>query len=249
MPRKDRAEAFVPTIGFNKKGRRSVLDIEVCPIATPVLNVGLKKSRENVLADISAFKRGATLLLRESTDRVNSDDGSFFQNNNSILPLLTNHVRENLSFEGSCPEIFLIDAYCGSGLFSITCSEGFKEVIGVEVSADSVKYAKLNAKANKVQNARFILGRAEKIFEEIQFPSEQTAMIIDPPRKGCDEAFLNQLLDFSPRRIIYVSCNVHTQARDLAYITRHDKGNGYMIDSIRGFDLFVCHRCIHMTDQ
>jgi len=253
MPRKNRAEGFIPTIGFNEKGRRSVLDIETCPIATPILNVGLKEARQKVIADVSGYKRGATLLLRESTNdscgsktcvtdhkaiineyvgqfRFQFPAGSFFQNNNSILALLTKHVREHVAFEGSR---FLVDAYCGSGLFSVSCSHGFTQVIGVEVSADSVKYAQLNAKANNVLNTRFVLGRAENIFAEIEFPSDQTALIIDPPRKGCDHAFLDQLLAFLPKRIVYVSCNVHTQARDLHYL-----GKAYVIDSIRGFDLF-----------
>jgi tRNA (uracil-5-)-methyltransferase len=77
----------------------------------------------------------------------------------------------------------LVDAYCGSGLFSITCSKGFQSVVGVEISADSVKYAKLNAEANRIENTTFLTGSAEKIFELVQTPPDQTAMIIDPPRK------------------------------------------------------------------
>lgn len=80
-------------------------------------------------------------------------------------------------------ERFLVDAYCGSGLFSVTCSEGFKSVIGVEISADSVKYAIRNATANGIANASFLTGSADKIFEVVQTPPDQTALIIDPPRK------------------------------------------------------------------
>jgi tRNA (uracil-5-)-methyltransferase len=83
-----------------------------------------------------------------------------------------------------------VDAYCGSGLFSITCSKGFESVVGVEISADSVKYAKLNAEANKIQNTTFLTGSAEKIFELVKTPPDQTAMIIDPPRKV--SLFINQ---------------------------------------------------------
>jgi tRNA (uracil-5-)-methyltransferase len=81
---------------------------------------------------------------------------------------------------------FLVDAYCGSGLFSITCSEGFDSVTGIEISVDSVKYAIRNAKANNIANASFITGSADRIFEVVKTPPEHTALIIDPPRKVSD---------------------------------------------------------------
>jgi tRNA (uracil-5-)-methyltransferase len=132
---------------------------------------------------------------------------------------------------------FLVDAYCGSGLFSVTCNQGFESVLGIEISEDSVKYAALNATRNNVVNAKFVTGTAEMIFEVAKSSPDQTALIIDPPRKGCDEAFLEQLLKFNPRVVIYVSCNVHTQARDIDYILRSDEGR-YKVTAIRGFDLF-----------
>jgi tRNA (uracil-5-)-methyltransferase len=78
---------------------------------------------------------------------------------------------------------YLVDAYCGSGLFSVTCGEGFESVVGVEISADSVKYATQNANANNIVNATFMTGSADKIFEIVKTPPDQTAVIIDPPRK------------------------------------------------------------------
>lgn len=114
--------------------------------------------------------------------------GSFFQNNNSILAEFTGYVRNQLltSFDKlgviDRPR-YLVDAYCGSGLFSITCGEGFDSVVGVEISADSVKYASANARANNVTNATFLSGSADKIFEIVKTPPDQTAVIIDPPRK------------------------------------------------------------------
>lgn len=170
--------------------------------------------------------------------------GEFFQNNNSILPLVTNYVKENLSIEESGvsddkKENYLVDAYCGSGLFSITCSQNVSRVIGVEVSADSVKFAERNAATNKIPNCKFIVGKAEKIFEDIDIPASQTAVILDPPRKGCDEVFLNQLAVFNPAKIVYISCNVHSQARDVEwFINNTDNGSQYQVESIKGFDFF-----------
>jgi tRNA (uracil-5-)-methyltransferase len=259
QPRKGFAPGQIPNIGFNEKGRRKVLDIEECPIATPALNLGLTAERKRVLGNLSAFKRGATLLLRETTSKTNagishdyvtdskvviteiigdkqfqSPAGAFFQNNNSIMPRLTSYVREQLHSSTK----YLIDAYCGSGLFSITCSDSMEAVNGVEISQDSIAWAKKNAEANNVKHAEFLAGSAELLFKQINFPSEETAMIVDPPRKGCDEVFLNQLLDYSPQVVVYVSCCVQTQARDIGYILSHDLGKDYILESVRGFDLF-----------
>lgn len=163
--------------------------------------------------------------------------GEFFQNNNSILPAVTNYVRQNLHI-GETPN-YLIDAYCGSGLFSITCSTGVSKVIGVEVSADSVKFAKINAAANNIENAEFIVGKAEKIFDGIDLPPLQTSIILDPPRKGCDEIFMSQLAKFNPAKIVYISCNVHSQARDINWFLHHtENGKLFTIESIKGFDFF-----------
>lgn len=167
--------------------------------------------------------------------------GEFFQNNNLILPIVTEYVKSNLQIEGSDPhdENFLVDAYCGSGLFSITCSTGVSRVIGVEVSADSVKFAERNAKTNNIENAKFIVGKAEEIFKNIDTPAERTSVILDPPRKGCDDVFLNQLSEYHPAKIVYISCNVHSQARDIEWFIHNTKsGSDYKVDSIRGFDFF-----------
>ncbi|CAK9438773.1 uncharacterized protein LODBEIA_P29970 [Lodderomyces beijingensis] len=163
--------------------------------------------------------------------------GEFFQNNNAILPLVTAYVKQNLP--SSSQPNYLVDAYCGSGLFSIMCSESVTSVIGVEVSADSVKFAQRNAELNQVPNAKFIVGKAEEIFKDIVTPSEQTSVILDPPRKGCDDVFLNQLSEYQPARIVYISCNVHSQARDIEWFLKHTaNGAKYLVVSVKGFDFF-----------
>ncbi|KAK6457548.1 tRNA(m5U54)methyltransferase [Scheffersomyces xylosifermentans] len=167
--------------------------------------------------------------------------GEFFQNNNSILPAVTNYVKSNLAIANSKEgePNYLVDAYCGSGLFSITCSDNVSKVIGVEVSADSVKFAERNAKSNNIQNAQFIVGKAEQIFGSIDTPCNRTSVILDPPRKGCDEVFLNQLSDYHPAKIVYISCNVHSQARDVEWFLNNTKnGKEYYVESIKGFDFF-----------
>jgi tRNA (uracil-5-)-methyltransferase len=166
--------------------------------------------------------------------------GEFFQNNNSILPSVTEYVCSNLQIPRKEGEpLYLVDAYCGSGLFSITASKGVDRVVGVDVSKGSIKFATKNAERNGVENATFIDGQAEKIFSAIDTPSDLTSVIIDPSRKGCDEVFLNQLSDYRPARVVYVSCNVHSQARDIQWFLNHTENGGeYRVESIRGFDFF-----------
>lgn len=254
----------IPHIGFGVKGRRAVLDIEECSIATSVLNSTLTTERSRVAESISSFKRGATLLLRESSDpedpsaricvtstkeiitesigeyKFQYPASSFFQNNNSILPSVTSYVKDNLVLpDTGKPPKYLVDTYCGSGLFGITCSSAVENVIGVEISKDSVEYARKNAELNNLKNAKFVVGEAEKIFEHVNHDPALTSVIIDPPRKGCDVLFLQQLLEFKPAKLVYVSCNVHSQARDIEYLLQNGKDKAkYKIDSIRGFDFF-----------
>lgn len=304
-----------PKIGFGERGRKSVLDIEECAIATPVVNQGLALRRSQVRASFKDYKKGATILLRENlvteqelqdikengepgpkaknpevqvhdltpdlkrnihsksvkmcststktiiTERFPSlapaDSGtpselvfqfpssSFFQNNNSILPDVTKYVRDNLAIDGTQPR-FLIDTYCGSGLFGVACSGAAEQVIGVEISEESVKFADWNYMLNQPNSTdsstpssdhkmSFKVGTASNIFSRLQTDPALTSMVIDPPRKGCDNSFLSQLIAYSPRKVVYVSCNVHSQARDVGVLVRD---GGYRIVSVRGFDFF-----------
>ncbi|KAJ3773514.1 tRNA methyltransferase [Lentinula raphanica] len=269
-------------IGFNIQSQNKVMDIEECPIATPVLNQALPEIYQNVVKTIHTYKRGATLLLRESLDTSVDPDpndtskdkqicitnnhasirervggflfeyiaSSFFQNNNAILPALTSYVRDAISSlypdpNDSTRPTHLIDTYCGSGLFAITLSPDYSTVAGIEISADSIMYAKHNAKLNNIaaEKMSFRKGDAAEIFKSVSdFPPDKTVMVIDPPRKGCDDPFIKQLLELRPKVVAYVSCNVHTQARDVGKIlnaTRDEsEGGRYVLESLRGFDLF-----------
>ena len=168
--------------------------------------------------------------------------GTFFQNNNSILPKFTAYIRDHIlppqTDTETKPIKYLIDAYCGSGLFTVTLSSLFSSSTGIDIAGGSIAFAKENATANNVSNATFMTAPASALFEKVVFPADETVVVIDPPRKGCDIVFLNQLLRFGPRRVVYVSCNVHTQARDVGTLV---EGNGectYEIESLRGFDFF-----------
>lgn len=196
--------------------------------------------------------------------------GSFFQNNNSVLVPLTSYVRDaifpttsSLVNEEEKPT-HLVDAYCGSGLFALTLSPSFDTITGIELSTDSIKAATRNVVLNQTPSSSsspppipkdkqisFLAGDASNIFSHVSsFPRSKTVLIIDPPRKGSDEKFIDQLVDFGCAVVVYVSCNVHTQARDVGMILSKSRekaekqsgsGNGgkvYTLESVRGFDLF-----------
>ena len=155
----------------------------------------------------------------------------FFQNNPFILPAFTGYVRAQAAGSGAR---FLVDAYCGSGLFALSCASAFERVAGIELSATSIKFATENAAANGIANTTFQAGDAAQIFAGLTFLPTETAVVIDPPRKGCDESFLGQLFAFGPRAVVYVSCDPATQMRDLKGFL----AAGYRLTAVQPFDLF-----------
>lgn len=153
-------------------------------------------------------------IVREKVGetRFETPSGSFFQNNRAILPLLIDYIRQAIldAREGlSEAEHYLVDTYCGSGLFALMLAPLFKHTAGIEIDSESIKFAKRNAKLNSMGNVEFLAGNAEEIFGMIDFPPERTTVVIDPPRRGCEEAFISQLVALSPALVVYVSCNVH----------------------------------------
>lgn len=236
-------------IGFLREGRRQeILDVPRCPIASESINTELEKVRREVRSNARTYKKGATLLLRDSRDgRVRTDPtemceeqvgelvfsfhaGEFFQNNPHILPAFAGHVKTEARAGGAR---YLVDAYCGSGLFCLSAASDFTETLGIEISASSVDWANRNARDNGIANCRFLQGDAADLFAGVTFPASETAVVIDPPRKGSSPDFLRQLVAFRPQRIVYVSCDPATQIRDLEHL-RDD----YEILTIQPFDLF-----------
>ena len=165
----------------------------------------------------------------------------FFQNNPFILPAFTGYVRAQAAASGAR---YLVDAYCGSGLFALSAAPAFARVAGIELSESSIKFARENAAANGLAHVTFQSGDAAQIFAGLPslatpddpgaFAPADTAVIIDPPRKGCDESFLSQLFAYGPRAVVYVSCDPATQMRDLKSFL----AAGYTLAASQPFDLF-----------
>lgn len=245
--RPERNQEFMP-LGFLKMDSRSLIDIPQCPIASDAINKALPKAREELQERKSTIRREGTLLFRDTEEGVIQDPkkivtqkvgelsfqfvaGEFFQNNPFILPSFVNFVSQAVQDFGAR---YLIDAYCGVGLFGIACHKGVEKFIGIELNPQAIRLAKQNLELNHVTNGHFIQGSSEKIFEAVMYPPSETVIVIDPPRKGCDEIFLKQLADFSPKGIVYVACDIATQARDVAFLI----SKGYKIKSLQPFDLF-----------
>ncbi|KAK2047416.1 uracil-5--methyltransferase [Colletotrichum somersetense] len=171
---------------------------------------------------------------------------SFFQNNNAILPSFTGYIRDRVMPPAGPHRDrikYLIDAYSGSGLFTITLASLFRGSTGIDIARDSIECARKNARLNGLPESQcnFLAADAPQLFAHVVYPADETVVVIDPPRKGCDADFLGQLLRFGPRRVVYVSCNVHTQARDVGVLVRGDgvgDGTRYEIESLVGFDFF-----------
>lgn len=173
----------------------------------------------------------------------------FFQNNNSILPHVLDYIRFHISKKQNSYK-YIVDTYCGSGFFGISLSKDIPEdgkVFGIEVSKLSIQHAIHNAKLNGLlvpEKIQFIEGNANAIFTNREFVNsgisgKESIVIIDPSRKGSNKKFMEQLLEFKPKLIIYVSCNVFTQARDLADFDDLQSDHiRYKIQDIIGFDFF-----------
>ncbi|KAF2227133.1 S-adenosyl-L-methionine-dependent methyltransferase [Elsinoe ampelina] len=188
------------------------------------------------------------------THRFDNPAGAFFQNNEAILYPFLLHIKSHIR----CPPpvlhppfssadmhpnpdniTHLVDAYCGSGLFSVFLADMFTRTIGIDTSSQSIDFASRNAELNHIPKDKcaFLAGDAGDIFAHVRgFPADNTVVVLDPSRKGCDGAFLAQLLGFAPKRVVYVSCNVHTQARDVGVLC--GDGGRYEIESLMGWDFF-----------
>ncbi|MDO4618896.1 MAG: 23S rRNA (uracil(1939)-C(5))-methyltransferase RlmD [Clostridia bacterium] len=157
---------------------------------------------------------------------------SFFQINHAETEKL---YTKALEYAEPDREKTVLDIYCGIGTISLSAAKNAKKVVGVEIVPDAIKNAKENAKNNGIENAEFYVGSAEDIVPQLIENGEKfDIVILDPPRKGSDEKTLSAILKAAPERIVYVSCNPATLARDLKFLTE----NGYKTQEVTAFDLF-----------
>lgn len=157
---------------------------------------------------------------------------SFFQVNPVQTELLYGTAVEYASLTSADT---VIDAYCGTGTIGLTAARSAGRVIGVELNADAVKDAGLNAKQNGITNASFFQGDAGDFMDSLTRRKEHADVVMmDPPRSGSTEKFLSSCVSASPRSVVYISCGPETLKRDLSYFVKH----GYAVRRIQPVDMF-----------
>ena len=157
---------------------------------------------------------------------------SFFQVNPIQTEVLYAKTLEYADLSGN-ETVF--DAYCGTGSITLFLSQKAKEVYGVEIIPQAIENAKINAVENNVDNAHFYVGESEVVIPDlISKGIKADVVVVDPPRKGCDKKLLDAITNIDAKRIVYVSCDPSTLARDLAILEE----NGYKTVEIQPVDMF-----------
>jgi len=157
---------------------------------------------------------------------------SFFQVNPVQTEVLYNKALEYANL-GENDTVF--DIYCGIGTISLFLAQKAKKVYGIEIVEEAIKDAKINAKINNLDNVEFYVGKAEEIVPKMYKQGKRAnVVVVDPPRKGCDEKVLDTIVSMEPDRVVYVSCSPSTLARDLNYLDER----GYKCLEVQPVDMF-----------
>lgn len=201
-------------------------------ISTVVLNVNDKRT-SMVLGEKEQVLYGKGYIedsLCGKTFRISPK--SFYQ----VNPNQTEKLYQlAVDMAGLTGKESVLDAYCGTGTIGIVASEKAKEVIGVELNKDAIKDAIINAKQNGAGNIQFYQNDSGVFMQQMAAKNAKVDVVfMDPPRTGSDEAFLNSLAVLKPAKVVYVSCNLETLARDLKYITKKE----YQVQKIVPVDMF-----------
>ena len=166
------------------------------------------------------------------TLKFNISAQSFFQVNSEQAEKLYNKAVE---FAGLTGKEIVFDVYCGTGTISLFLAKHAKAVYGIEIVPPAITDARRNAEDNHCDNATFLLGdAAQKLPELLEQGIKPDVVLLDPPRAGCEERVLSSIVHVKPKRIVYVSCNPSTLARDLAYLSSH----GYNVPIVQPVDMF-----------
>ena len=248
-------------LGYFKNGSNELIEINRCAIASKksneiikVLNeCDLSKAREIIIKDfgeVMIIINGDMNieLLKPFSDSIYMNDklvygkenviahlgdlkfyvskDSFFQVNMNIALKLYNKVLEYLDSGDN-----VLDLYCGTGTISLFLSKYFDRVIGIEINEEAVRCANLNKKLNHISNAEFICGDASKKIHHLKFQAD--SIVVDPPRSGLTSDGINDILKINPKKLVYVSCDPMTLARDLKLL----KSN-YEVKEVTLFDMF-----------
>ncbi len=214
-------EEFVSLIRENIKGIKSIIQ-----------NVNNKKTNV-ILGEENITLFGEDHISDYIGDfKFNISPLSFFQVNPIQTEVLYSKAME---YAGLTGKETVFDAYCGAGTISLFLSQKAKKVYGVEIVEQAIEDARVNAKENNIDNVEFIVGKSEEVIPElIEKGIKADVMVVDPPRKGCEKSLLESIGKMQPDRIVYVSCDPGTLARDLAIL----EGEGYRTVEVQPVDMF-----------
>lgn len=201
-------------------------------ITTVVINVNDKRT-SMILGDKEQSIYGPGYIedvLCGNTFKISPK--SFYQINPAQTEILYSKAME---YAGLTGKEIVLDSYCGTGTIGMIAAAQAKKVIGVELNRDAVRDAIMNAKRNCVSNIQFYQKDAGDFMQQLAESGDKIDVVfMDPPRKGSDEKFLSSLIKLSPARVVYVSCNPESLARDLTFLTQ----KGYRVKKCVGVDMF-----------
>lgn len=200
-------------------------------ITTVVLNIN-GRNTSMVLGEQEKVLYGKGYIVDELMGmRFRISAKSFYQ----VNPIQTKHLYQGaLDMAGLTGKERVLDAYCGTGTIGMIASRDAKEVTGVELNRDAVRDAITNAKTNQVKNICFVCQDAtEYICKAAEKKENFDVVLMDPPRAGSTKEFIDSVIALAPERVVYVSCNPQTLARDLKWFRR-----GYKVEKMRPYDMF-----------
>ncbi|MBN1614892.1 MAG: class I SAM-dependent RNA methyltransferase [Deltaproteobacteria bacterium] len=245
-----------PRIGFMDTRGAGLVDIKRCEIIDDSINECLEDLSKKLAGGMARPVSEERLTLW-SGDRRDGEGGTstgnklavvqrivgdrsftvpaegFFQANASLTESLVDEVRRIADLKGG---EMVVDAYCGSGLFSLFLAADAGEITGIEASGDAVRCARINTAGAGFDNVRFIRGDAGEILNRHIAASGAAVdlLILDPPRIGCDTNALSAVAKIAPHKLVYVSCNPATQARDVRYLLER----GFALRELTPIDMF-----------
>ena len=233
-------------IGFLDVSGGKIVDVEKCEIMEETINEKMRvlrgsdrlRDNKNEMTIWSGCSAGESNEKESITRIVKGKNflvprAGFFQANLYLTDKMVDEVCRLAALDKVGT---LVDAYCGSGLFSIFLSSCAQNIIGIEINEKSVKYARINAENFGVENTVFIHGDVDNVLRDkfSRSGEEINLIILDPPRIGCEKTVLKAMSDLRPQRILYISCNPTTQARDVKYLNEC----GYDLQSLLPLDMF-----------
>lgn len=216
----------------SRKNMVKVLTQEFPQIKTIVQNINPRKT-SIVLQDEAMVLYGNGMISDELCGlHISFGHNSFYQIHSEQCEVLYGLAKKMLDLK---PTDTLLDTYCGVGTIGLSMSDACKKVVGVEVNRDAIENAKFNAKQNKISNIDFVAMDSTKFMEQAQkFHNHFDGIVLDPPRAGTTERFIEAACSLNPRKILYISCDPRTQVRDLIKF----KKMGYYTNKLELVDLF-----------